>query len=57
MIGVCDTQGFVKESCEVIHTTGYGEDVDPIDQNRFRLLSKRIINVLYILGDYALGEP
>ena len=57
MIMRCDIQGFVKESCEVIHTTGYGEDVDPIDQNRFGLLSKRIINVLYILGDYALGEP
>ncbi len=55
MIGVGDIQGFVKESCEVIHTTGYGEDVGPIDQGRFDLWVED--KLLPVLGDYALGEP
>ena len=35
MIGVCDVNGFVQEACEVIRTNGPGEDVGPIDRERF----------------------
>jgi transposase len=54
MIGVCDIQGFVKEACEVIHTTGHGEDVGTINRERFELWVEE--KLLPVLGDYALGE-
>lgn len=55
MIGVCDVNGFVQEACEVIRTNGPGEDVGPIDRERFELWVEQ--KLVPVLGNYSLREP
>jgi len=55
LIGVCDINGFVQESCEVIMTQGAGEDVGPINRDRFeQWIEKKLVPVL---GSYTNGDP
>ena len=55
LIGVCDINGFVQESCEVIMTTGSGEDVGPINRERFeQWVEEKLVPVH---GNYANGHP
>jgi len=55
LIGVCDINGFVQESCEVIMTTGSGEDVGPINRERFeQWVEEKLVPVL---GNYANRDP
>jgi hypothetical protein len=55
MIAACDVQGFVSSCCQVIAAVGSGEDVGPIDRDRFeRWVEEKLVPQL---GNYAFGEP
>jgi transposase len=54
MIGVCDAKGFIVEACEVVQTVGTGEDVGPINRERFERFIREIL--LPVLGRYDFDE-
>jgi len=55
MIAACDHNGFVKPACEVIPTTGSGDNVGPINRDRFEQWV--VEKLLPVLGEYALRQP
>jgi transposase len=55
MIGVADINGFVLEAIEVVPASGPGDDVGPIDRDRFvQFIQEKLLPVL---GRFEYGEP
>jgi len=55
LIGVCDINGFIPQACQVVKTSGTGEDVGNINLARFEQWVEA--KLVPILGDYSIREP
>jgi len=55
MMGACDVNGFILESCEVIKTTGTGPESGTVNTDRFEMWLEQ--KLCPTLGRYGFGEP
>jgi transposase len=55
MMGACDVNGFILESCEVIKTTGTEPESGTVNTDRFEMWLEQ--KLCPTLGRYGLGEP